>query len=196
MKKLKIALIIIALVVVAFSVVAYILWKEQTIEFFDKVIDFINRPLPIFGVSTVIAAGFIYKCFVSTKYGRKTLSELKQEKENMFSELELYKDKLYEKEEMIKALVNAHQHELDVFKKYLTGLYENSNNIKVKELGEKFINEINELETTIVDDLGKYKDDYLVAKANNFDNELIALKEQFEAEINKLKEEINNGKED
>ena len=194
-KKLKIALYIIVGVLSIVSLVGYIFWKEQTTYIFECIIDFINRPLPIVGVSTVIVLGFVYKIFVSTKYGKKALKELNDDKDKFFGQAQEYKKNLDEQTELTKALVNAHQQEIDLLKNYLVELCELSPNVKLKELGEK-IKQGYDLKTTeIVNDLGSYSDSFIIAKVNSQEELINALKEQFEKEIELLREELENGKE-
>lgn len=193
LKIICLSLIGVALVV---AIIGYIFWKEQTIQVFDLVVDYINRPLPIVGVSSIIVAAFLYKCFVSTKYGKKALNELLNEKDKAFEELEQKKELLNKKEEEIKALVNAHQSEIDYIKNYLVEFCKLSNNVKVKELGEKLESGYELKTQDIIANLDKYKDDFLISKGINQDELISALKEHFDSEIAKLREELEHGKEE
>ena len=193
LKIICLSLIGVALVV---AIIGYIFWKEQTIQVFDLIVDYINRPLPIVGVSSIIVAAFLYKCFVSTKYGKKALNELLNEKDKAFEELEQKKELLNQKEEEIKALVNAHQSEIDYIKNYLVEFCKLSNNVKVKELGEKLESGYELKTQDIIANLDKYKDDFLISKGINQDELISALKEHFDSEIAKLREELEHGKEE
>lgn len=193
LKIICLSLIGVALVV---AIIGYIFWKEQTIQVFDLIVDYINRPLPIVGVSSIIVAAFLYKCFVSTKYGKKALNELLNEKDKAFEELEQKKELLNKKEEEIKALVNAHQSEIDYIKNYLVEFCKLSNNVKVKELGEKLESGYELKTQDIIANLDKYKDDFLISKGINQDELISALKEHFDSEIAKLREELEHGKEE
>ena len=108
-KKLKIALAIILLVLGLAYLVLYILFKEQVTFYTECVIDFINKPLPIIGVSLVVVMLFVYKIVVSTRFGQKKINEYKEavddiKKEN--EELKEYIDNLLkvmdEKVDMVK----------------------------------------------------------------------------------------------
>lgn len=195
-KALKIICLSLVGVALLVAIIGYIFWKEQTIQTFDLIVDYINRPLPIVGVSSVIVAAFLYKCFVSTKYGKKALAELKDEKDKAFDQLEEKKVLLEQKEEEIKALVNAHQNEIDYVKNYLVEFCNMSNNIKVKELGEKLESGYELKVQDIANNLGKYKDDFLISRGINQDELISALKEHFDSEIAKLREELEHGKEE
>ena len=193
LKIICLSLIGVALVV---AIIGYIFWKEQTIQVFDLIVDYINRPLPIVGVSSIIVAAFLYKCFVSTKYGKKALNELLNEKDKAFEELEEKNKLLNQKEDEIKALVNAHQSEIDYLKNYLVEFCKMSNNVKVKELGEKLESGYELKTQDIIANLDQYKDDFLISKGINQDELISALKEHFDSEIAKLREELEHGKEE
>lgn len=195
-KALKIICLSLVGVALLVAIIGYIFWKEQTIQTFDLIVDYINRPLPIVGVSSVIVAAFLYKCFISTKYGKKALAELKDEKDKAFDQLEQKKVLLEQKEEEIKALVNAHQSEIDYVKNYLVEFCKMSNNVKVKELGEKLESGYELKVQDIANNLGQYKDDFLISKGINQDELISALKEHFDSEIAKLREELEHGKEE
>lgn len=195
-KALKIICLSLVGVALLVAIIGYIFWKEQTIQTFDIIVDYINRPLPIVGVSSVIVAAFLYKCFISTKYGKKALAELKDEKDKAFEQLEQKKVLLEQKEEEIKALVNAHQSEIDYVKNYLVEFCKLSNNVKVKELGEKLESGYELKVQDIANNLGQYKDDFLISKGINQDELISALKEHFDSEIAKLREELEHGKEE
>ena len=145
-KKLKIALIIILALLGIFTMVSYILWKEQTLEVIDKVIDFINKPLPIIGVSIAIICLFAFKCFVATRYGKKALNDFKEENNVLKGQI----DKLKKDIEHYHELVNEHITSMDdlvyIDRKTLLKHLELSKNVKDKELikylkGEKLYGE-------------------------------------------------------
>ena len=106
-KKLKIALWIIFGVLAIAYIICYIVIKEQTLAFTNHVIELVNKPLPIIGVSTVILCLFIYKCVISTRFGKKRLQEYK-------NELNETKRELAEKEKELDAIIKGFQEKLDV----------------------------------------------------------------------------------
>lgn len=135
-KALKIIVISLFVALAIFSVVAYILWKEQTTYIFECIIDFINRPLPIIGVSIAIIGLFVFKCFVATRYGKKAINEYKEENRVLKEQIEQIKnDTAYTLENQnlaIKKILDDHQELKEVVLKSL----ELSKNIKVKELAK------------------------------------------------------------
>lgn len=71
-----IALIAVAAVVLGFVIVYWAVFgKEETVAFFERVKDFINRPLPIIGISFVAAAAIIFKFVSMSSWGKKALAE-------------------------------------------------------------------------------------------------------------------------
>ena len=135
-KVLKIIVISLFVALAIFSVVAYILWKDQTTYIFECIIDFINRPLPIIGVSIAIIGLFVFKCFVATRYGKKAINEYKEENRVLKEQIEQIKnDTAYTLENQnlaIKKILDDHQELKEVVLKSL----ELSKNIKVKELAK------------------------------------------------------------
>lgn len=136
-KKLKIALGI-ALVVVSISyLLCYIFLKEETTYFTECLIDFINKPLPIIGVSIVVVMAFIYKCFVSTKYGRRALKELRDEKELMFEQLNAEKENIIKENEKLHDEIKEQQEKLNYYENCLIELCEYSRNRKARDLANE-----------------------------------------------------------
>ena len=135
-KALKVIVPILFVALAIFSVVAYILWKEQTTYIFECIIDFINRPLPIIGVSIAIIGLFVFKCFVATRYGKKAINEYKEENRALKERI----NELEQKEEDIKDFVVAQlqlmSSEQCETKSTLIKSLELSKNIKVKELAK------------------------------------------------------------
>ena len=136
-KALKYIAIGLVLALAVFSVVAYILWKDQTTYIFECIIDFINKPLPIIGVSIAIIGIFVFKCFVASKYGKKALreyqkalDETKQEFVEKEKEMQEFKDILLED------LVKTNGQVYNV-KQTLIKSLEMSKNIKLKALANE-----------------------------------------------------------
>lgn len=135
-KALKIIVIVLFVALAIFSVVAYILWKEQTTYIFECIIDFINRPLPIIGVSIAIIGLFVFKCFVATRYGKKAINEYKEENRVLKGQIEQIKNDtaytLQAQNLSIKEVLDNNEE----IKQVLIKSLELSKNIKVKELAK------------------------------------------------------------
>ena len=108
-----IALIAVAAVVLGFVIVYWAVFgKEETIAFFERVKDFINRPLPIIGFSAVTLAFIIFKFVSMSSWGKKALAE----QERKFEEF-----KKQQEEEKAKAAEEAERYEADI-KGFVDGL--------------------------------------------------------------------------
>lgn len=156
-KALKIIVISLLVALAIFSIVAYILWKDQTTYIFECIIDFINKPLPIIGVSIAIIGLFVFKCFVATRYGKKAINEYKEENLVLKERIEqIKKDTAYTLQAQnisIKEVLDSNEE----IKQTLIKSLELSKNIKVKELaktlkgeqpyGEEEVNSQEETET-------------------------------------------------
>ena len=136
-KALKIIIPTLLTILGIFYVVAYILWKDQTTYITECIINFINKPLPIIGVSTGVVLFFIYKCFVSTKYGKKRINEFKEENDNLRHEIAEYKQIVDLALNNCENSVNELKNDIQETKEYIIEGFELNKNIKVKEIAQK-----------------------------------------------------------
>lgn len=71
-----IALIAVAAVVLGFVVVYWAVFgKDEVIALFERVKDFINRPLPILGISLTAFAVILFRFLSLSSWGKKALAE-------------------------------------------------------------------------------------------------------------------------
>ena len=136
-KILEIVLISLAICCGIAYFVCYIFLKEQTKEFTQNVIDLLNKPLPIIGVSTGVVLFFIYKCFVSTKYGKKRINEFKEENDNLRHEIAKYKQTVNLALNNCENSVNELKNDIQETKEYIIEGFELNKNIKIKEIAKK-----------------------------------------------------------
>lgn len=74
-----IALIAVAAVVLGFVIIYWAIFgKEETIAFFERVKDFINRPLPILGISLTAFAVILFRFLSLSSWGKKAIAEQEQ----------------------------------------------------------------------------------------------------------------------
>ena len=136
-KALKITFSIVLVLCGIAYVLCYIFLKEQTKEFTQNVIDLLNKPLPIIGVSTGVVLFFIYKCFVSTKYGKKRINEFKEENDNLRHEIAEYKQIIDLALNNCENSVNELKNDILETKEYVIEGFELNKNIKIKEIAKK-----------------------------------------------------------
>lgn len=136
-KAVKIIALVLTLSLLVFAIVSYCIWKEQTQQVIAKVVEYINKPLPIVGVSILILAGFVYKCFIATRFGKKALKEYQ-------NALDETKRELAEKEKEIDTTLKDYKitleelsKELGFEKEILIQQLELSKNVKVQALAKK-----------------------------------------------------------
>ena len=115
----------------------YIFLKEQTTYFTECVIDFINRPLPIIGVSLVVVFIFVYKCVVATRFGKKAIADYQNKLDKAQKEWEQEKLSMKEEIALYKAKIDEYKQYGKQVKDYFVEFCELSHNVKVKQLGEK-----------------------------------------------------------
>ena len=136
-KALKITFSIVLVLCSIAYVLCYIFLKEQTTYFTECVIDFINRPLPIIGVSLVVVFIFVYKIVIATRFGKKALNQYQNELNKTQRELEEYKLSIKEEIALYQAKIEEYKQYTKQYKDYIVELCELSHNVKVKQLGEK-----------------------------------------------------------
>lgn len=129
-KKLKIALYAIAFALIIAVLVLYVIFPVKTEYYFNCVKDFINRPLPIVGVSLAIAGGFIYKIILMTKFGQKNITALKNENTQLKEELLAVKEELLEVKESVEDVKTFAEETKD---KMFEG-FKLSSNVRIKGL--------------------------------------------------------------
>lgn len=61
----------------------YCIMPERTKESVDIVVDYMNRPLPIVGVSLIVFLGFIFNLYTKTSFGKKQYSKCYSEIEEV-----------------------------------------------------------------------------------------------------------------
>ena len=112
--------------------VLYAINPTMVKEWFEYVVELVNKPLPIVGVTTLAVLVFVWKLVISTNYGKAKLSlydrkqkELEQEHENFVSdaqsELQIVKDE------------NA------LLKGFIIHICELSTNQKIKNYGKELL---------------------------------------------------------
>jgi glucan phosphoethanolaminetransferase (alkaline phosphatase superfamily) len=139
-----VSLVLILLLAVALVVCLFVI-PDQTRHYIKTAWDWLNYPLPIVGVSTLMVIILIWKIFVNTSFGKKQINEFKrnaQETKDNFDNLLTQTNK--EKAELIE-IINQYKKELDTYKEYLSKICEAIPNKQVKLIGA----ELNERKETI-----------------------------------------------
>ena len=132
---MKKALKIIAIsLLVAFGIyvlVSFIINKDGTMYWINYVVDLLNKPLPIVGVTTFAVLVFAWKLVFSTNYGKKALNGVQSEYQKKYDELKAEKDKLEQERE-------ENKEQIEEMKNYIIQLCALIPNKKVNDLGDKF----------------------------------------------------------
>ena len=138
-KVIKIILLSLLVLVLGGFVVLYIVKPELAKQILDTVVDYVNRPLPIVGVSLVVLAVLGWKIFSSTIYGKKKIEEMKSEFDREKNELKAqYEAKKVE----YAAVLGCYQKENDLVYKAVEKICGASANVKIKEIGANLETEV------------------------------------------------------
>lgn len=182
--------VLVCLVLGALALVGcYIAIPEQTKNAIDIVMEYVNRPLPIVGVSLLTIGCVIYFIFSKTSFGKKSLnairSELKDFTEETNHKVEVakeYYEKAEQTKEEIKAILGAYTSEIDNLTNYLVKVCETSPNVKINAIGKEITDKINGIKTTLNEELSKIDTnikEYVEEKVNvkELKEQILALEE-------------------
>lgn len=144
----KIILISTAILLGAAFGICYIVNPVLARQIQDVVVDYINRPLPIAGVSVATAAILIWKIFSATKYGKRKIAEMKaeyeREKTDLVSQNEAYKN-------ICTGVLGCFGKELDVVFDSVSKVCNASPNKKIKEIGNQLTTQVTEVRKDLKD---------------------------------------------
>lgn len=131
-KVLNIVLILLLVSLCITFCVFYLVDKTKATDFINWLIDILNRPLPIVGVTTLAVLVFAWKIIITTNYGK--------------SKIALYDKKLEEIENAKKDLENEKERaicelktENQVLRQQLANVCALSTNKKIKDYGKELI---------------------------------------------------------
>lgn len=133
-KKVKIALWCLFAIVSIAVLVLYIVFPGQTTYYFNCVKDFINKPLPIVGISLSVIMIFVYKVVVSTRFGQKKLAEYKEKLDLLHNEYDEFKAHMDEKTIETKEYIEELKEIIRNTQEQLNKACELSKNVKIKGL--------------------------------------------------------------
>ena len=140
-KALVITLSAICATIIAGVITCYFIFPAQTKQYAMTAWEWLNKPLPIAGVTTITICLFLWRVFVSTSFGKRQISEFKRQVEEIKEEYNL---KDIEKNKVIAELKDKNEQlalrigELEDFIEKMVVLIPNK---KVKQLGEQFYGE-------------------------------------------------------
>lgn len=188
-KILKITLVVLLFALAVTGVTCYLTIPTETKEFMAWLIDALNKPLPIAGITTAAVLVFIYKLVLSTSYGRRTLEKFKKTLADYKSATDKQLEAFERKKEEYQLLINAHQLEIDYLKSSILAIANESPNKKVKECAESYLNAYELKKKEIARNIDLYRDQFKeLYEKNNIDLE--KLKADIEIKFEDLKKEL------
>lgn len=121
--------------------------QEETVAFCNKVVEWLNQPLPIVGVSIIVVGGTIYKLLSQTSIGKKKIEQIKEIVSNSNESIEQYKIALETYKSLAESELNAKEQEIQELKAFIQKVCETIPNKKVNELVKELISEYEREET-------------------------------------------------
>ena len=141
-KILTITLVVVISLLVVACVVCYFVIPTQFKDAIAFAWDWLNQPLPIVGISTIMVLFFAFKVFASSSFGKKQIKKIneelaraKQEQEESNTELEKLKQEILDICRDYKTNSDKEEENRQAFFEELCRLIPNK---KVKELYEKY----------------------------------------------------------
>ena len=145
MSKFKKTLLIIGAILFVLLVVAFVVcfhfYPEQTKTYVMTAWDWLNKPLPVVGVSTLFICILIWRIFVSTSYGKKQVNLFKTQAEETKHQFECLKAEYETKIRDFETIIDKYREELDKYREGGAEVCRNMPNKKIKELGVKYYGE-------------------------------------------------------
>lgn len=198
LKILKISLYVILFACIVAIVVCYCVIPEQAKGVMDKIIEYLNTPIGITGLSIASIGYIFYKIISMTSIGKLGLGTIKNDfnnvctkVENGLAKLEEKEKELAKKEEDIKVYVEGYSNKVKELNDSLIKVCETSPNAKIKALGEQFKGNLAVLDNEINEKLEQGKNEFanvkekvslidIQGKYDELLNELKSLKEKIE----------------
>lgn len=139
-KALKIIVPILLVALGIFYLVSYIVWKDQTTYITECIINFINKPVVIAGVSTTIGGlfGFLLVKYIinNSKFGKKRLHEIEEENEKLSEKIDYLSSYIESIETTLETDIETLTKCVGETRQSVIKSFELSKNIKVKELAK------------------------------------------------------------
>lgn len=111
--------------------VLYGVKPNETKQAFANIWDFLNKPLPIVGLTTLGVLIFVWRLVFATRYGKKALEKVEKEYKDKYDELKVEKENL----ELER---NENKKKIEDVENGFVALCKIIPNKKVNELGETF----------------------------------------------------------
>ena len=130
-----IVLTVLAVLIIAAIGVLYYLYPEQVKMYANMAWEWINKPLPVVGVSTLMIIVLLWKIFASSSFGKKQIKQFKdktQAVEMQFIDLERTSKETID---AYKIELEEMQKKLDEYKAFVKKVCDTIPNKKVKALG-------------------------------------------------------------
>ena len=112
----------------------YLLDTDGAVRFMKYIVEFINRPLPIVGVTIAAVLVFVFKVIVSINYGKKRIGEYEANMNQMKEDYEAFKKFIEEEKNKLAKLNDETRNQLAI-------ACQLSTNKKIKDFGKELNHE-------------------------------------------------------
>ena len=116
-----------------YTLISFIVNKDGTMYWINYIIDLLNKPLPIIGITTFAILVFVWKLIIATNYGKAQLAKYEKKQQEL---QESYNQFIEECQKRIDLL----EKEIGFSKEKLYELCALSTNKKIKDFGKELAN--------------------------------------------------------
>ena len=113
----------------------------QFTQWLNTAWEWLNKPLPVVGLSTLIICLFVIKFISMTSFGKKQLKKLNDGFKRIREQTESAKSEYQEFKNNVNSILDDKQKEIDYLKGIIKELCDTLPNKKVKAIGEKVYGE-------------------------------------------------------
>lgn len=197
-KILKVSLYVILFLGLIAAIVCYCVIPDETRLAMDKVIEYVNTPIGITGVSIAGIGYVVFKILSTTTFGKKGLGTIKNEFDKVCSKVNELENSVYDKLEDVKnkaieqkELLTAYQSEIDEVVEIVKKICETSPNAKIKAIGNDIDNKVIEIKEKTIEQLAEKGNELAETVQSKYDfDELKGNYDELKTLIAKLEEQV------
>lgn len=149
-KILMIVGVVLIVLLLASFLICYHFWPEQTKTYVMTFWDWLNKPLPVVGVSTLFICFLVWRIFKATSFGKKQINLFKTQAEETQHKFDCLKSEYETEIKDLKMIIDGYRTELNQYREGGAEVCKTIPNKKVKELGVKYYGE--ERKETIINE--------------------------------------------
>lgn len=122
--------------------VFYFVFPTDTVTFLKAAWNFLNKPLPIVGVSLLMIFFFVWRMFAVSSYGKKQISEFQRRTDAISDQFKMLLKDYENRLESQRELISIYEQKLKRIEDFTLYICELSRNDRIKKLGKSYIEKL------------------------------------------------------